>query len=523
MKKIGLSLVFAVLSIGIINAQDRFDAIRFSQNFYEGTARFTSMGGAFSALGGDFTSLSINPAGVGVYRAMEFTITPAISYSSTSSAYGNAASTSDSNTKFGLSNMGFVMPLYSKLQDKGLVSMNFGVGYNKLNNFNSNSSAIASNVPAEQSMVNAIVDQSNYTAGPLNFDDQSVFSWPVVMAWGNFLIMENGTGGYQIDGGVKLKNHTKYAQTMTEGNIGEYVFSFGGNISHKFYFGLTFGIQDISYESTKLYEEVMNNPEGLSNFIFDQYYRTSGTGYNFKAGMIYRPIPDLRLAFAVHTPTFYELTDEYSAYQQADYIDDGSRHPSSSPVNFFDYRINTPYKLIAGAAYTFKNYGLISVDYEFVDYSSMRMKETYDYWGPNGFDGENDIIKNSLRAASNLRVGIEGNLPAGFALRAGYSYYGSPYKSNIKDGDNFGYILDGDNNDAVIVPNYSWGIGDNTTNVFSAGFGYRFTHGFIDFAYSLASSKVEYLLDAYGNFGYMAPVTVKNKFNRFALTFGLRF
>lgn len=515
MKKLLLSLVFAVLSIGIINAQDRFDAIRLSQNFYEGTARFTSMGGAFAALGGDFTSLSINPAGVAVYRGMEFTITPAVSYSSTSSSYGNISNVSDSRTRFGLSNMGFVTPIYNSGSSKGLISMNVGIGYNKLNNFNSNASMVGANIDANQSMINTIHNQAADVFGDLDFD-QSVGNWPVVMAWENFILADNG---YDLD--VDIRNHSKYAQTKSEGNIGEYVLSFGGNVSHKLYFGFTVGIQDVNYESTKLYEEIMNNPTNLSNFIFDQYYKTSGAGYNLKAGVIYRPIPDLRLAFAVHTPTFFDLTDEYSAFQLAYYSDDGSEYTINSPRNYYDYRVNTPYKLIAGAAYTFKNYGLISVDYEFIDYSSMRMKEHIDYWGPNGFDSENYAIKNTLRAASNLRVGVEGNLPAGFALRAGYSYYGSPYKSNIKEGDDYGYILADNGN--VTAPNYSIGVGDNTTNVYSAGIGYRFKYGFVDFGYSLTKSKVEYLLDTYNSYGVILPVTTENKFSRFALTFGLKF
>ena len=39
--------------------------------FYGGTARFMSMGGAFTALGGDISTLSQNPAGIGVFRTSE--------------------------------------------------------------------------------------------------------------------------------------------------------------------------------------------------------------------------------------------------------------------------------------------------------------------------------------------------------------------------------------------------------------------------------------------------------------------
>ena len=526
MKKLLLSLVFAVLSIGTINAQDIFDAIRFSQNFYEGTARFTSMGGAFAALGGDFTTLSINPAGVGVYRGSEVSMTPAISYSSTSSSYENISDLPDSRTKFGLSNIGYVMSMYTGSKSKGLVTMNFGIGYNKLNNFNYNASASGRSIDEKHSFVSNILEQAytvgyhvdEFTARRPYDGNMTLIDWPVVLAWQSNLITNIGTNAYISN--YSYGNHSKHATTQSKGNVGEYVFTFGGNVSHKLYFGLTFGIQDVNYESTRLYDEVMDNPTDLSYLIFDQYYRTSGIGYNLKAGLIYRPMPDLRLAFAVHTPTFFELTDEYSAYQRIDIINDGN-YSASTPINQYEYRINTPYKLIGGFAYTFKSYGLISVDYELVDYSSTRMKEHIDYWGTNSFDADNRVIKNSLKAASNFRVGIEGNLPAGFALRAGYGFYGSPYKSSISNGDNYGYILADNGN--VASSGYSMGIGDNTTNIYSAGVGYRFKNGFLDFGYSLTNSKTEYIIDAYNDYGIMAAVTTKNKFNRFALTLGLRF
>ena len=59
-------------------AQNEVDALRFSQHYPVGTARSVGLGGAVGALGGDFTSLSVNPAGIGLYRQSEinlFTLT----------------------------------------------------------------------------------------------------------------------------------------------------------------------------------------------------------------------------------------------------------------------------------------------------------------------------------------------------------------------------------------------------------------------------------------------------------------
>jgi len=76
MKKLCL-IILLVLSLTIwADAQTVDDALRYSQIFYSGTSRFSSMGGAFTALGGDLSTLSQNPAGIGLFRSSEVSITP---------------------------------------------------------------------------------------------------------------------------------------------------------------------------------------------------------------------------------------------------------------------------------------------------------------------------------------------------------------------------------------------------------------------------------------------------------------
>jgi hypothetical protein len=117
-------------------AQNVDDALRYSQIFYGGTARFMSMGGAFTALGGDMSSLSQNPAGLGVFRVSEFTITPQLFHINTSARYnGNA---SDYLYNFNLNQAGIVSNIISNSGETGLLSLNFGYSFNKTNNLNQN-------------------------------------------------------------------------------------------------------------------------------------------------------------------------------------------------------------------------------------------------------------------------------------------------------------------------------------------------------------------------------------------------
>ncbi len=510
-RKILLSLVAVAFSSAMLNAQNMFDALRYSQNYYTGTARFTSMAGAFSALGGDFSTLSVNPAGVGVYRSWEFTLTPAVSYAKTLSSYEDTKDVSDSYTRFGFANLGYVMPVYMSGKEHGLTNLNFAVGYNKLNNFNSNTSAMAN--ATNKSLLWSFADQAYNNFGyytpakldnnPFNSGEYGVGDWPVIESWETYLLDNNFLPVAALS---TTDLQRQYLQTETRGSLGEYVFSFGGNISHKLYFGMTLGLQDVMYEMNSYYEEQIltsSTPTDLNSFGYNRYYNTDGVGVNLKFGAIYRPIDDLRLAFAVHTPTWYNLTDTYYSSMWSKFNTpgtDGRMTYTSDPYydNVFDYRINTPYKLVGGIAYTLKTYGLISLDYEFVDYSTMKMKDTRDYRYQNSFSEENKQIKDYFKGASNIRVGLEGNIGMGFALRAGYGYYGSPYKA-----DDFS---------------------DNFTSVYSAGVGYRFNGGFIDFAYSRTNYNTQYSIEDYiPDDGQMMVVDTKNRFNQFLLTLGLKF
>ncbi|MDR0738411.1 MAG: hypothetical protein LBF39_04985, partial [Prevotellaceae bacterium] len=124
--------LFLVLTIGVVNsakAQGAWDGLILSQTQYEGSARFTAMGGAFAALGGEFTTLSINPAGIGVYRNSEFTFSLAFNHGNTDAGYlGNTVN--DSYAKLSVNNLGIVFG--GIRANEGLVSFNWGVGYNKL-------------------------------------------------------------------------------------------------------------------------------------------------------------------------------------------------------------------------------------------------------------------------------------------------------------------------------------------------------------------------------------------------------
>jgi len=66
MKKL-LLLAIAIIPMSFIQAQNISDAIRYSTDEIQGTARFRALSGAFGALGGDMSAVSINPAGSAIF------------------------------------------------------------------------------------------------------------------------------------------------------------------------------------------------------------------------------------------------------------------------------------------------------------------------------------------------------------------------------------------------------------------------------------------------------------------------
>ena len=70
-------LIFTLLCIGNLTfAQNELDALRFSRTEWSGTARFIGAGGAFGAVGADFSALSTNPASIGLFKKTEISFTP---------------------------------------------------------------------------------------------------------------------------------------------------------------------------------------------------------------------------------------------------------------------------------------------------------------------------------------------------------------------------------------------------------------------------------------------------------------
>jgi long-subunit fatty acid transport protein len=460
--------LLSVSAVCSAEAQTTDELLQLATHEVQSTARYSGMGGAFNALGGDIGVLSTNPAGIGTYRSSEFTLTPSLILNNTVTDFRRESLSAD-RTRFGVPSLGYIATLVRKDGDaSGLVSFSLGIGFNKVANFYKHTKFRGFDSP------NSVLDQFRDYAGrnnlnpaylEKNFNEILPEDWSTAIAFSSQMIGYED-GKYHANGletGDKVNIDGSYWQS---GGTDEYTISFGGNISNKFQFGATIGIQDLLYSSETKYGEqyVEGNKGAYTSSSRTEFTRTTGFGMNLKAGIIYRPVHALRLGFALHTPTLFSMERSYDVSMKSEYWNEETKKndfkEESSPQDKYEYRLTTPYRVEIGLAYVLGKVGLISIDYELVGNSATHMYDNLD--SKDYLSVRNKAIGNKYRASSNVRVGAEINLPYGIMLRGGYNYYQSPYKDSSLD---------------------------YARHAYSGGIGFRSNSFFFDLAYVLTRSN----------------------------------
>lgn len=481
MKRLILTAIIILLTLPFTWGQNETHALRFSQLNPGGTARFASMGGAFGALGADFSSLSLNPAGLGVYRGSEVTLTPSLIYDQVETRYFGSWE-EDIKYNFNLGNIGavFSFELGDRGQTGGWRFVNLGIGVNRHNNFNQR--WIAEGFNTENSYMTSMLEQANREGSVENFNDFSTG-----LAWDTYLLdMFEGEFFVDMPDGQVMQRQ----ETNTAGSIREVVLSAAANYSDRVYIGATIGFPSVRYEEESIYRE--SDTRGVNDFFnsltYSRFQETSGTGINFKFGAIFRITDMIRIGGAFHSPTFYENTIHYNASMRSDLNLDEYTQLAQSPKGRFEYELTTPLRALGSLGLVFGTTGMIGIDYEYADYSNMRFRSNEFY----GFSDENRVIRESFTAQHNIRAGGELRLHP-VILRAGVAHYGSPYKSGVNDG---------------------------ASTAISAGLGFREQYYFVDFAYTYSFFSEDYYLYSLDN---LRPVERDFTASSFRVTVGWRF
>ena len=520
------------------NAQETYENAKLVGEDLNGTARYVGMGGAMEALGADISTIGTNPAGLGLFRHSNLSVSGGLLMQSNGKEFTNGNKTNASFDQIG--------GVYST-RTGAKSFLNFGFNYHKGKNFDyilNAANSLNGSSQNKQSFIKGLVgsegnggfyvDRDPKTNANVGYSDLNkksnayTFSQIDYLYWNTLIPTNNPTKPYDYDGG----NDYTYNRAHN-GYIGNYDFSVSGNLNDRVYLGVTFGIKDVHYNAYSEYSE--NLVSGARASVADNRSIT-GSGFDVTAGVIVRPIESspFRIGAYVKTPTWYDLTTSNTT-SLIDYRNYGAANNSKYVNNSYDFKIWTPWKFGFSLGHTIGSSLALGATYEYEDYSRIntRINDSgyIDYWTGSYYDSSiadtqmNNHTREVLKAVSTLKLGVEYKPTTNLALRAGYNYVSPMYFSEGQKDPGLSSL---GTSYASATDYTDW----KATNRFTLGVGYQIDKFNIDLAYQYSSqsgdfypfSNVKNININSTTYNNIATGTkVKNDKSQLLLTLGYRF
>ena len=460
------------------------DACLFSQTFYQGTAKALGMGNAMGAVGGDMTAVSINPAGMGIYRSNELTTTlNLLDNYHQSSYYGTNKGAN--KMRLSIPNLGWVSAK-ERSNYRPLRFTQFGIGFTRLNDYNLHTYAKGINPTSSK-----IDEYLGRIDGYSQFELQDAFPYDIYPAWNTYLIdlYEDEIGPY-YSSPVPQGNIWQSQENHFKGRSEEWSFTGSANFFDQLYIGASANLRHIKREGTRDFQE--SSVEGadieFNQWNFKESLNSSALGGNLKVGLIYLVNNLLRVGIAFHSPSIYNFDETWQTETESEI--NGIFQKSYSPQSNYEYTFFSPSKWVGSLAFIIGHRGIISFDAEYTNFGVARFKA--DDWD---YSEVNESIKNTYGRTLNFRLGSEWSLGRSY-LRVGAAFYGSPFGLGVADGS----VKKG--SCGVSIP-----VSSSTT---------------FDFAYELSyGTSYIYLYDA-GELG-IEPIKQKQFKNNLAVTLKVRY
>lgn len=481
-----ISSVLLLITGSYLSAQTHDNALRFSTEALDGTARYQAMGGAFGAVGADYSSLRQNPAGLGLFRSNEIQGTIAFGQNLDKATWYEEQYKKGRTAFSG--NMSVV--LATPLRGSGL-TFNLALGFYQRQSF-----ARTFDISNHQVTKYSLADYAAFiTPTKVSSDDLlgknaygSVSApWLAILGHRAGWIVQRPEGFYESafnysDKGGILGPSNSQLRLNERGGIQDFDFTGGLNYNDRLYFGLGVKISALDYRLTSYYGEDFIDKDYLE---LANELRTSGSGASVSFGLIARVSDHLRLGAAIQTPTWFTLQDNYVAAAESRYSraldSEGKPLPEKdwtvkdqTPSDAaWRYQLQTPTKLVLSGAFVGRH-GMLSLDYELANYTGIQLKDTY---GP--FVDDNKLMKDYFTPMqSTVRLGGELRVSPQFSLRAGGYWKQAPMKASFDSDPKQSATVPV--NEAGTVPHYEIvGMGYGVTG----GLGWRFSpSSYIDLA-----------------------------------------
>ncbi|MBQ7510917.1 MAG: hemin receptor [Prevotella sp.] len=523
MKKI-VSLAVLSLAIMPVAAQDTYENARLLGGDLNGTARYVGMGGALDALGADISTISTNPAGIGLFRHNY----AGISFGGVSQSEVNKFD-HVGKTNMSFDQAGFV---YSYRSNENSF-INFAINYHKSKNFNQILSA--ANKMARHNGQGASLGKLAYGKSALGSDSKGGYyveedKEGLVEGWRNKTsddraytytqwdhVYTNGLMWDNVNSPAEDGNWSPYYNpnniffnnTFFEasdysfdrahnGWISDFDFNLSGNINNRVFLGITVGFHDVEYKGYSEYQEFLvdGNGQYIGNTVLADERRIYGAGVDVKVGAIIRPVEDspFRIGLSIATPTWYDLKTR-NATLLVNATDYNALHPDFrnwgydeySSGETYEYKYYTPWKFGLSLGHTVGNYLALGAGIDYSDYSTAdnRINDGYDEYGNTDSYSDNVMnthTENTLKGVATVKLGAEFKPDPTMAVRFGYNYVAPMYQSDgVRDtrlnsiGNWYSSTADYTNWDA--------------THRITCGFGYKYEGWSFDVAYQYNATK----------------------------------
>ena len=506
MKRKVYSVALALAVVLPAAAQDTYESARLLGSDLNGTARYVGMGGAMDALGADLSTISTNPAGIGLFRHSHASISLGFVSQQDAEKFDNK-----NKTTMSFDQAGFVYS--SRISRSSFI--NFAFNFHKSKNFNQILNAANSLKGCSQNgltydkalrgVYDFGVNQQDEAMGYFSPNDRS---WAFSEAdYLNANVLNCDVEMHRADPNADwLYYNDANAYTFDRahrGWINNFDFNISGNSNDRFYWGVTVGVKSVNYRGYSEYAETLvlhpkaddpNYEEPCGSVGYQDVRRIKGTGVDVTAGVIFRPseASPFRIGLSVSSPTWFDLTASNDTHMlnnsQSGYWDDGNSNHD------YDFKFYTPWKFGLSLGHTIGSQVALGFGYEFSDYStsSNRVNKGDNYWRSDyGYSPSytDEPMKNntdrSLKGVHTIRVGAEFKPVPDVGIRLGYNYVSSPYEENgMRD-----MTLESPGVSYASTTDYvNW----KDTHRITAGVGYKVGGVNIDLAYQYNTTKGDF-------------------------------
>ena len=451
MKRNKLFLFAALLPALALQAQTSYEAAALLDTDLSGTARYVGMGGAMSALGADVSTMSTNPAGTALYRSWDANLSFGGNWV-TQRTQSNASGARAFNAYGSFDNAGVVIA--NKRTNEGIVRfVNFGFNYHNVKRFGGKMN-MTSNLGGQFSQTGQMAWQAYENLKVLesdfnpenregffhnNFYKEDWVGWLTLMGAQGLLIDASALDEELASEGKNYyPSYDNNYSEVVSGGIDAYDFNLSLNLVDAVYLGATLTKYDVDRKVESTYSETFAD----GDYTLQNFYRTTGSGYDLKFGLIVRPFAEssFRVGVSASTPTVYTLRDYNSAILNStiSFTDNstGEQWSESFEIDTYskeafggdcytDYTMIAPSKVNVSVGGTIGTSLALGAEYEYTNYGATKL-----YYG----DGVENMDMNAhtnenFKGQHTLRLGAEKTFGT-FYTRLGYNLQTGGYKKD---------------------------------------------------------------------------------------------